>query len=708
MYRDLKPANILLTLDGQPKITDFGLAKRLSENSQWTQTDTVMGTPHYMAPEQARGDSQAVGPLADVYSLGTILYELLTGKPPFTDSNIAELLGKICTDPPKPLRKHDPQIPKDLETICLRCLEKEDIKRYASAEDLAEDLERFLENRPIAARAVGPAERLVKWVHRRPATAAMLLGLVLLLMVIGIGGVAYHLRLRQERDRAESNFQLANAAVDEILTDLDEENFLVEPHFEERRQKLLKTALKFTQQLAEQKPENLDMQRNLGFCHRRSGDIHRILGENEEGEQSYQKAIALLTELRNANPNDREVTHQLAKAHGFLGELKRGTSQIEQAQAAYASARELYLELLQADPNQTKYQMEYARTLSNTGILQKDTAGTGEDREEKLDQAFRSHTEAIALLVPLVRNEPDNRHYTQHLARSYINLGSVMRAQLAWRKGQTPFREAIALLKDLSNRYPNFSEYRYELALAHNNFGNLLSSGKQHHEAALQLQLAESAFLDLVNAHPKIPIYRRELANNYNSLAVVNYRLKNTKETREAWTKSIEQLTILLMDSPGVPDYEGTLGITQANLGRLELRAHRPQEALASLLASLPHLKAAWKANPNYKPYTSSLQQTYRDLASLFVQEGKINEAIQTVDGLLTESPPAPLDAQLAAIFSAKVIEEIPNPTEFPRMEEFQQRARAAAESYQNTEEGATDLKTAKGLAPLRELIGLE
>jgi serine/threonine-protein kinase len=167
LHRDLKPGNILITREGQPKVSDFGLAKLLGENAAHTQSGAIVGTPSYMAPEQAAGHVHDVGPATDVYALGTILYESLTGRPPFKAPTTIQVLDQVRFQEPVPPSRLQPDLPRSLELICLKCLEKESQRRYASAKSLAEDLRRFLANEPILARPPGWLARFLLW-SRRP------------------------------------------------------------------------------------------------------------------------------------------------------------------------------------------------------------------------------------------------------------------------------------------------------------------------------------------------------------------------------------------------------------------------------------------------------------------------------------------------------------------------------------------------------------
>ncbi|HEX3449576.1 MAG TPA: serine/threonine-protein kinase, partial [Isosphaeraceae bacterium] len=275
LHRDLKPGNVILDDCGEPHVTDFGLAKRVQADSELTHTGAILGTPAYMAPEQASGKRGMVTTATDVYGLGAILYALLTGRAPFGGESPVGTLEQVREHKPELPSKLNPRVPRDLETITLKCLEKEPARRYVSAQALADDLRRYLSGESILARPVWLATEAWMWCKRKPALAGLASALILALLIV-LAIEAARQRETQVRKAAETNFKRAQTAVEDYLTSVSENTLLKEQDSVDirgLRKELLKNTLKYYERFADERSNDATPQELLANAYFRIGEV---------------------------------------------------------------------------------------------------------------------------------------------------------------------------------------------------------------------------------------------------------------------------------------------------------------------------------------------------------------------------------------------------------------------------------------------------
>ncbi len=461
VHRDLKPANILLDAAGQPKVADFGLAKILDSADGLTRTNVVVGSPSYMAPEQAEGKARSVGMSVDVYALGAILYELLTGRPPFRGATTLETLEQVKMIEPVPPSRLQPGLSRDLETICLKCLEKAPTRRYATAEALADDLHRHLAGEPILARPAPFWERTWKWARRRPATAASSAIAVIAAGSLLGGAFHYNARLRDTNTqlqravanarsaeaRAQASAQAADTQRDLALKALMELTDGVQTKLKDSpatlglRRSLLDTAIAGLGEIARSTEEAApDLSRAI--AHRKLAEIYRQVGRAQEARGQLELSLKLASDLAVRWPDDPEVLECLGVVDHQLAWLDLTASNPQQSELLSRRGVQACEAALAIDPARTlarEFRVRNQLQLGHTFLWR-----------HMLPEALAALVTTIDLARRWADDEPQGMTARELIVATEVKLGDAY-ALIAhdWPATQTHYLEAIAVGRQL-------------------------------------------------------------------------------------------------------------------------------------------------------------------------------------------------------------------------------------------------------------------
>jgi tetratricopeptide (TPR) repeat protein/tRNA A-37 threonylcarbamoyl transferase component Bud32 len=555
LHRDLKPANILLDSDSNPHVTDFGLARPIGGGSDLTRSGAAVGTPNYMAPEQASGAARRVSTAADVYSLGAILYEVLTGAPPFQGESPYETVRLVTESEPAPPRSRNPAVPRDLNTICLKCLSKDPGKRYAGADALADDLGRWLTGEPIRARPVGRIERVYRWCRRNPAPAllsvALAVSIVAGLTIAGVqwqraegeAAVARAERDRanterdaaqrerdtatRERQRAQAHLGRALEAIDFIGRQVGSVLLADVPRADKARREMIEFATRFIESFPESERNDPGVRRDKAMAYLRAGQFRVRLGESAAAIDALRKAIDLFDVLHRESPLDPTVAkglieswYKLAQTLADSGkESESGPAPVgnkaawKEAEQALARAEELFR---QTDPTiHTASEHELARA----GLLE-GRLGLS-PRTGKFAEGEAAGQEAQAIYEQLLQESPGDHQLLSRLARLQGLRGWNLKAARRNKEARPLYESSLAHFASLLREAPNDPGLRAEAATARRNYAVFLRTTRDHAAARAEYQAAQQVLARLVDDFPDVPYYRSEWAESVYGEALV-------------------------------------------------------------------------------------------------------------------------------------------------------------------------------------------
>jgi serine/threonine protein kinase len=487
VHRDVKPANLLVDAKGKLWITDFGLA-HCRDNAGLTMTGDVVGTLRYMSPEQALAKRSLIDHRTDLYSLGVTLYELLTLEPAFAGSDRQALLRQIAFEEPRTPQRLNKAIPAELETILLKAMEKAPGERYSTAQDLADDLRRFLEDKAIRASRPTLVQRVVKWSRRH---RSVVWATVLLLVMALLGSGVATLLIARERDSANANYQIAKDNLDiayEILSHsvaIAEKRLAREKVLTPEDRNFLEETLAFYVRIAHQNSRDPSVPLKTTEAYRQVASIHELLGQPEQALAAFKEALAVSLKLAGEAPRDSAYRQNVARSYASLGgvhETSLRSGRRSELEHAYAEALRIQEQLIQEFPANLDYQHDLGLTYNRLGFMRLygDTAKGGAALLEEAEWPVRR---ALEIRENLVAAKPEEFIYRQELGGSLGNYADLLMMTGRFQEAEAVVRRELEVRQQLVDEFPAARDARDFLADAYMSLAGLRSSTGRFQEA---------------------------------------------------------------------------------------------------------------------------------------------------------------------------------------------------------------------------------
>jgi tetratricopeptide (TPR) repeat protein/tRNA A-37 threonylcarbamoyl transferase component Bud32 len=599
LHRDLKPANILIDAEGHPHVTDFGLSKRTGQESGLTMSGEIMGTPSYMAPEQALGRNSQVTTASDVYGLGGILYAAITGRDPFRGDSVLETLHKVRVAAPDKPTSLNKKLPRDLEVICMKCLEKDQNRRYASAQEVADDLHRWLNGEPIVARPVNAVARSWMWCKRRPALAALAASLAVAILG-GIIGIVWQWReavfQRNEavvaRDAAQKNAQLAStqatlalSTVQDLITEV--QSTLTLPDLYEVKMALLKNAQAHIEAVAGvYDKSNTSKEATVMAIDMELANIYKELGQSDKAAVFAARSLEIAKARVIIKENSDPSRMNLALIYTFRGLLYEEFGRDMKAALSENQESLRIWQDIDNHPNNKPNAFPLDKKVVRRALAETTTrVAVDYYRMGDIETARDGFRKAYDLKQELVRDFPNDSQLKQDLSYSALALGEVSFRSGNSAQAEDFFSQALQWREKMFAEKPKDEYATTGLADVNSELGEIKLKTGNLVEARKRLERGKELHAAVVQADPRNAVLRRNLAASFYLLGSLGDREGNQKFASESFEAARKLGQQLVDEDPKNDRRLMELMRELAHVGQVEKAA-----AIAGQLAAIPNV----------------------------------------------------------------------------------------------------------------------